>query len=296
VAEITRQRTGQIVRAVFEILQDHPEGMQVQEIISRVERTLGLTEFEQSDYPNRPGVRRFDKIIRFSTISPVKAGWMTKSRSGVWTITEEGRQAYRDFPDAAQFMRQATKLYRAWKKAQPDVEPGSPEDVEGATASATMEEAQESAWTEIEQYIRAMPPYEFQELAAGLFRAMGYHVSWVAPPGPDRGIDIVAFTDPLGAEGPRIKAQVKRRSDKIGVDGLRSFMAVLAERDIGIFVSVGGFSPDAVTEARMHESRRLTLIDLERLVELWIDHYDRLDEIDRQRFPLQPVYFLSIED
>src|SRR5581483_1369220 len=36
-------------------------------------------------------------------------------------------------------------------------------------------------------------------LVAALLRAMGYHVSWVAPPGPDRGVDIIARTDPLGA-------------------------------------------------------------------------------------------------
>ena len=44
---------------------------------------------------------------------------------------------------------------------------------------------------------------------------MGYHVAWVAPPGKDRGIDILAWSDPLGTRPPRIKIQVKRHEENI---------------------------------------------------------------------------------
>jgi restriction system protein len=299
-AEITRERSGEIVRCVFEVLDDQPDGsLQVQQVVAEVERRLVLTDFEQSHYPNRPGVRRFDKIIRFATIGAVKAGWMTKSKAGVWALTDEGRAAYEKFSDPAEFMRETHRLYRVWKKSQPDsdtLEDLDEDDSDDVAAQATLDEANEAAWAQIEHYLRTMPPYEFQDLCAGLLKAMGYHISWVAPPGPDRGIDVVAYTDPLGAEGPRIKVQVKRRNDKIGVDGLRSFMAVLSEHDVGIFISIGGFTPDALAEARAQENRRITLIDLERLFELWVGHYDKLDEVDRQRLPLQPVYFLTPED
>ena len=43
---------------------------------AQVEQVIILTEFEKSDYPNRPGVQRFSKIIRFATIPAVKAGWL----------------------------------------------------------------------------------------------------------------------------------------------------------------------------------------------------------------------------
>jgi hypothetical protein len=46
-----------------------------------------------------------------------------------------------------------------------------------------------------------------------------------------RGLDIVAYQDPLGASDPRIKVQVQRRGDRISADELRSFMAVLARVD-----------------------------------------------------------------
>ncbi len=139
-----------------------------------------------------------------------------------------------------------------------------------------------------------MPPYQFQDLVAALLRAMGYHVAWVAPPGKDGGTDIVAYTDPLGATGPRIKVQVKRHNTgKIGVGDLRSFLAVLGSQDVGIFVCVNGFSSDAESEARFQDSRRLTLIDLERLLELWVEHYDNVAESDRYLLPLRKVHFLA---
>jgi restriction system protein len=127
-----------------------------------------------------------------------------------------------------------------------------------------LEEAEEAAWSEISRYLLGINPYEFQDLVAALLRAIGYHVSWVAPPGPDFGIDILAYNDPLGASGPRIKVQVKRRTDKVNVDGIRAFMALLGQQDVGIFVCTGGFTSDAEREARGQEIRRLSLIDLNR--------------------------------
>lgn len=294
--EITRERAGEIVRAAFAVLLDHPDGLQVRLLIEEVKKTLPLTPYEQGSYDNSPGMLRFDKIIRFTTIQSVKAGWLVKAK-GVWTLTDDGRAAFKQFTDPGDFMRESYRLYAAWKKAQPDEGADEPDRLEETTASATLEEAEESAWTEIGQYLNQMPPYEFQDLVAALLGAMGYHVAWVSPPGKDGGVDIVAYTDPLGAEGPRIKVQVKRRPDsKTAVDDLRSFMAVLSGGDVGIYVSTGGFSSDAMSEARNQESRRITLIDLERVFDLWVQHYDQLPDVDQQRLPIRPVYFLSPAD
>jgi restriction system protein len=77
------------------------------------------------------------------------------------------------------------------------------------------------------------------------------------------------------------------------VDGVRSFIAVLGDQDLGIYVSAGGFTAEAEREARSQEKRRLTLVNLDRLVELWIEHFAQLDVSDRQRLPLKPIYFLA---
>ncbi len=291
-AEITRRRMGELVRGVFAALSARPDGLPAAEVLKIVEAKVPPTPFEQSYYPKSPNVRRFEKIVRFGTIPAVKAGWLLKSK-GQWSLTDEGRTALATFTDPEAFQREAIKLYGAWKEGQPPPPEPNEEVLETETAS-TFEEAEEAAWAEIRDYLGAMPPYDFQNLVAALLKAMSYHVLWVAPPGPDRGIDMIAHTDPLGTTSPRIKVQVKRQPEtKISVEGLRSFMAVLGDQDVGIFISAGGFTSEAQREARSQEKRRLTLIDLNRLVELWTEHFAQLDDVDRQRLPLKPIYFLA---
>jgi restriction system protein len=96
-----------------------------------------------------------------------------------------------------------------------------------------------------------------------------------------KGIDIVAYTDPLGATGSRIKAQVKRRADKVNVDGVGAFLAVLGPHDVGIFITTGGFTRDAEREVRSQETRRITLIDMEKLLDLWVEHYASIANSDK---------------
>lgn len=89
---------------------------------------------------------------------------------------------------------------------------------------------------------------------------------------------------------------MKRRADKVTVDGVRAFMALLADSDVGIFVRTGGFTRDAEEEARRQEKRRIMLLDLKRLFDLWTEHYDRIPEAQRRLLPLRPVYYLAPED
>jgi restriction system protein len=292
-AEITPRRAGELLRPLFGILLENSEGIEAREALSELEKRVTLTPFEAADYPNRPGVRRFEKLVRFHSINAVKAGWMTKQK-GRWYITYEGRAAYETYQDPEAFMREAIRLYRKWAKEQPELPavPAEPPHDEPDAAS-TLEDAEEEAQSAIEAHLQSMNPYDFQDLVAALLKAMGYYVSWVAPTGADDGIDIVAFSDPLGANGPRIKVQVKRHGSKADVDALRSFMAVLADDDVGIYVNTGGFTGPAQREARLQPSRRLTLLDLARVVELWIEHYDRMDEADRGRLPLKSVHYLA---
>lgn len=287
--EITHKRRGELLRKVFEILAQHTDGLPAKEVLQRAEQSLALTDFEKSEYPNRPGVRRFEKIVRFSTITVVKAGWLIKSK-GRWALTDTGVKAYQKFQDPERFSQEAARLYREWKETQPEVEEI---EEDSPDAASTLEEAEENAWTEIQEYLQEMNPYDFQNLVAALLKAMGYYVTWVAPPGRDAGVDVVAYTDPIGTKPPRIKVQVKRRAEKIGVDGLRSFMAVLGDEDVGIFVSTGGFTSDAEEEARAQEKRKITLIGLEDLFDLWVQHYDKIAEADKQLLPLKPIYFLA---
>ena len=300
-AEVTRRRTGEFLRELFSILMVTPEGMRATDALQVLASRFTLTPYEAGYYES--GSRRFEKIVRFATVDCVKAGWMVKDK-GIWNVTDAGEAAHAELPDPEAFYKRACKLYAEWKAAQPDSEGSAAEvaavvsavddvDNNAKAASVTFEEAEEQAWAELSQYLRAMNPYDFQELVADLLRAMSYHVTWVSPPGKDGGVDILAWPDALCTRPPRIKVQVKRQQQAVSVEGLRSFMAVLGDDDVGLFVCTGGFTKDAETEARTQEKRRITLIGLEKLFDLWDGHYDKLTDRARRRLPLRSIRFLA---
>lgn len=293
-ADVTWQRNGELLHVLFDILHEHPDGVPAGEAIQQLSKRVKLTPHEAGSYPD--GSRRFEKIVRFSSITTVKAGWLVKD-GGRWFVTEEGWQARKRHKDPLEFVKRSVELYQAWKKGQPEKLIDVPPEVEQEEASATLalEAAEEQARTEIERHLKAMDPYELQKLVGSLLTAMGYHVAWISPPGKDDGIDLVAYPDPLGTRPPRIKVQVKRYDKPVPVGDVSSFMGNLGGEEVGIFVSTGNFTKDAESKARNDKQHRVTLVGLEALIRLWVQHYDKLDQIAKRRLPMRPVYFLAPE-
>jgi restriction system protein len=136
--------------------------------------------------------------------------------------------------------------------------------------------------------ISRLDPYEFQDLVAGVLRAMGFRAV-SASPGPDRGVDIVAHRDPFGFEGPRIKAQVKHRKGSVGAQEMRAFVATLRSGDNGLYISTGGFTREAETEAE-RSRERVTRLDRDGLIRLLLEHYETLDPEYKAQVPLRRVW------
>ena len=291
------KRGGELLKGVFQILAKEPNGLPAKEVLRKLEVQVPPTPFEAEDYPKHPGVRRYEKVVRFNTVASVKAGWLEKSK-GIWTLTEAGKEILSKFSNPEELQREAGRRYRNWRKTtQSNGESAEGDDLDAATAAGiTFERADEDAWSEIENHIKEMDAYDFQnKMVPGLLKAMGYHVTWKAPPGADGGIDLVAYPDPLGAKEPTIKVSVRHRVDqKADVKDLREFLSRINPSEVGIFVSLGGFTRDAERECRT-EQRRIRLIDLERLFDLWTEFYTKIPEADRKLLPLKPVHFLALE-
>ena len=212
---------------MFDVLADHQDGLRARDVLKEVEQRLGPSPFEEETYEGSD-TRRFEKSIRFVTINAVKAGWMIKD-AGIWTATEPGLEARVKITDPEEFLLEAQRLYKQWADEQPAKEEADEEEddeQEIADSSVTLARAEEASWEEVREALYGMDPYSFQELVAGLFRGMGYFVEWVAGPGKDRGVDVLALTDPLGTKGPRVKVQVKREQRKTTAPTLRAFFSV----------------------------------------------------------------------
>lgn len=157
------------------------------------------------------------------------------------------------------------------------------------TEETTKEDIKEQSSEHIKDKIINLDPYDFQDLVAGLLRAMGYKTR-VSPPGADRGIDIIASPDGFGFEQPRIVVECKHRRSQMGSQEIRSFLGGRHKDDKGLYVSTGGFSKDARYEAE-RANIPLTLMDMDSLVKAVVDHYEQMDSETRLLLPLVKVYW-----
>jgi restriction system protein len=278
-ADVTLNRIGELLRSVLELLWTKPDGMPAREIFAFLPEITRLTEYERGISPST-NTPHYERIVRLATIPMVKAGWLVKSDKGRWFITEQGRQAARRYPNARELYKEALRLFEESRQAAP-------------TYAIAAEEAEEKAWEQIGKFLLETRLTEFRTLVAELLRAMGYHVTWIAPPEKDHGqIDVVAHSDAIGTRGPRIIVQVKHKGQPVTLEGVTSFISLLGANDYGLFVSSGGFTHDVADEIRTDPTQHTTLLDLESFFDLWIEHYDKLSDEAKRRFPLKKIYFL----
>jgi restriction system protein len=284
--DITQQRMGEILRRVFELLWFEPDGLPVRDIFDFIQKSSQLTDYERGHFPFAVSSPRYEVLLRVATIPLVKAGWLVKTPKGRWFITEKGRKASKQYDDAEQFFEEAIRQYREWK----DDEEKRLRNVN----SIEMYEAEENSWTQIRKFIQGMSPSEFKYLTRELLQAMGYYMVWVAPPQKENGqIDMIAHSDPLGINNPRIIIHVSHKGQVLTQEGLDTLVSVLKPEDHGIIVSSSGFTNQVKEEALLRSNPSIHLIDLESFIEMWIKYNDRLSLAARHSFPLKPVYFLS---
>lgn len=280
-------RVGEIMQAILSELKKTGGKGRLKDLFARAEPTLGLSDYERAAY-EKSGYIRWRAVVHFYSIDCVKAGYIQKS-GGIWHLTPQGEAALKMEPES--FIKSAVQKYRAWKSQKADAEPG--EETEEVVRQTAYEQAAEQARAEVEEHINNLNEYDFQKLVAELLVAMNYHVPFVAPPGRDGGVDIVAYRDPLGTESPRIRVQVKHREQKMTVKEVRELEGILRkEGDVGLIVSSSGFTSEVEREIRA-STKHIESMDLDRLIRLWEQHYDKVREAGKTLLPLVRLHFLA---
>ncbi len=146
----------------------------------------------------------------------------------------------------------------------------------------------------IETLHKGLGPNRFEEFIAALLRAMGYRAAATQYVG-DGGVDVIAHRDPLGLEPPIIKVQCKRTINTIGGPDVQKLVGTLAPGggEVGMFVTLGGFSGDAIRIERIRQELRL--VNGAQLVDLILEHYELLDQEWKQLLPMRRVYVVDRE-
>lgn len=289
----SRQLASKVIFAALTILKEKGGQSPGKEVIAEVEKRVELDDWARAVY-EKSGYVRWQSILHFFSIDCIKAGFLVKKK-GVWYITPEGENAL-NLGDAG-LLNAATKAYKAWssqKESNDAIENDQEVSEEGNQGQeATIHEMEQLAIEGLKNQINTKNPYEFQEMVAALLRGMGYYTPFIAPKGKDGGIDVIAYRDPLGTVTPRMKVQVKHRDSSASVQEIRQLMGLLQkDGDVGIFVSSGGFTPDAKITARSSHVH-VELIDIDRFISLWQEFYPKLTDEDKALLSLVPIFFYS---
>lgn len=139
----------------------------------------------------------------------------------------------------------------------------------------------------LKQITQKLKGHGLAEFIAHLLNLMSYKTS-VSEPGPDRGIDIIAYKDDLGVEPPRIIVQVKSSDGESNERVVSELYGKVSDKEFGLFISLGGFNKNA--QAFAFGKYNLRLIDGYDLVELIYKYYDKLGGKYKGLIPLRKVY------
>lgn len=288
----SRELAASVIFAALQFLKEHGGEAPGRDVVAAVEKRVPLDDWAKATY-EKSGYVRWQSILHFFSIDCVKAGFLLKKK-GVWYLTPEGEKALK--LGEVGLLKAAMSAYRKWKdENQPPLEVEDQDVAEEGQQGqeATIQQIEQKAIEGLKQQLGLLNPYEFQDLVAALLRGMGYYTPFVAPQGKDGGVDVIAYRDPLGTMSPRIKIQIKHRDSSASVQEVRQLMGLLQkDGDVGMFISSGGFTPDAKTTARTSHVH-VELVDLDRFIALWQEFYQKLRDEDKALLPLVPIFFYA---
>lgn len=162
-----------------------------------------------------------------------------------------------------------------------------PDDDEAAVDEPTAETVDIFTRDFIVKTLRVMDSYDFERVTASLLRAMGY-VATATRQSVDGGVDVIASRDELALEPPLIKVQCKRTTSSMGGPAIQQLLGTLAVGEVGLFVTLGSYTKDALHLERTRMEIRL--INGQEFIGLLLRYYDSLDEEWRRMLPLTRVW------
>jgi restriction system protein len=164
---------------------------------------------------------------------------------------------------------------------------GTDDDSVGLVTSDVEEQTRDFVIKQLAKNLKGIP---LEEFIAHLLEKMGFHARLMRTGEPS--VDIIAHKDDLGFEPPIIKVQVKSSDGKIGDKDVSALYGKVGEEEHGLVVTLGEFTPTAVTFA--NSKSNLRLIDGPALVDLIFEYYEKFDAKYKSVLPLKLVYVPQI--
>lgn len=143
----------------------------------------------------------------------------------------------------------------------------------GSTIEELVREKNQAVRQRLDDFLRAVDPFQFEHLIKRLLEVMGYEDVDVTSPVNDKGVDVVGEIE-LGISRVREVIQVKRQQSNVGRGILDSLRGALHRFDAvrATIITTSGFSSGAKDAAFEKGVAPITLIDGDRLLDLMIEY------------------------
>ena len=164
----------------------------------------------------------------------------------------------------------------------------------GAEEDPASRDMEEMARDQIAQRILAkFKGHDMARLVGGILSSQGYRIL-ISPPGPDKGVDILASPEPMGFGHPRICVQVKSTDGPVDSPTFNQLIGTMqnVQAEHGLLVSWGGFK----ATVRLQEAPnyfKVRLWDQADLIEELLKNYDKLDQDLQAELPLKKIWALA---
>jgi restriction system protein len=234
------------------------------EVCSAVIQDLGLEGSAMLDEILKSGVSKFENKIAFVRLYLVLAGYIDRSKRGVWTLTEKGRDSQ---PlSNAELHQLVLDIQRQGKKTRESDDAVSEDEDE---AEETVHE-ESNYKARLLAIVRELPPKGFEQLCQRLLRESGFEQVEVTGRSGDGGIDGIGVLKVNIFVAFKVLFQCKRYVGTVSSSEVRDFRGAMQGRaDKGIFLTTGKFSADAVKESIRDGVPPIELVDGERLISLF---------------------------
>jgi restriction system protein len=267
-----------------------------QEVVDLVAKKCHVTD-QVLDQTITGGASRFANQVHWARFYLAEAGYIDRSRRGVWTISDHARGTGR-LSDAqinaiVTQVQEATRLGRDDPPAQQPARskgiPVSQPEPSPAEDPAPVDDSRGHA-ERLLNILKSLSPSGFERLCQRVLREAGFEQVAVTGRSGDGGIDGNGVLALNAFVSFRVLFQCKRYDGSVGPGHVRDFRGAMQGRaDKGIILTTGTFSTDARREAVRDGVPPIELVDGEKLVRLFEEL--ELGLVPRKAYELDERFF-----
>lgn len=236
---------------------------EVREIIAA---KFNLTD-DQLNEQMASGQPRFMNQVAWARFYLSKAGFISSSKRGVWSLTEKAINSNLTEVSTLEIFQEVHQTFETtadYEGETNDEEVVAPPEA-GIVASANHR-------TALVEKLRSMPAPAFEKLCQRLLRESGFQQVEVTGRSGDGGIDGKGILEVNPLLSFQVIFQCKRYTGSVTPAQIRDFRGAMTGRaDKGIFLTTGSFTVEARREASRDGAPPIELVDSDKLIKMFED-------------------------